>query len=165
MAERALTGRRRLEPAGLRQLPAGRRISVSADVAQLVERKLPKLEVASSNLVVRFMKLRIGIATIWSCLLLASVLAISGSSATAQAETGWKRCGRSSYGGLYIYAKKVDCRKGRQVAQQAGEQLGECINGGCEAAGFHCRAKPNQVEGGNIVCSQGKKRVRFGYGG
>ena len=34
--------------------PPGRRINRHADVAQLVERKLPKLEVAGSTPVVRF---------------------------------------------------------------------------------------------------------------
>lgn len=101
------------------------------------------------------------------CVLAVLVLAASAVAAPASRAGDWKRCGRAVYGGagLPIHASHVGCKKARQVARKAGEQLGDCIESGCQAAGFTCRARPYEIEGGDIVCRRGEQRVKFGYGG
>jgi hypothetical protein len=119
------------------------------------------------------MKLRKGRATGGDggllCVALAAValvVAAVGGPTLAGADNGWERCGRAeAYGGHFVYARDVGCKKARRVARKVGERLGECIEEGCQAADFACRAKPNEIEGGTIVCSRGEQRVRFGYGG
>jgi hypothetical protein len=103
-----------------------------------------------------------------SCAILAAtvLLIIQVGPASAGPNGGWERCGRSAYAaGLFVYAKGVGCKKARRVAREGGENLGECIDSGCQASDFACRAKPNEIEGGTIVCRRGEQRVKFGYGG
>jgi hypothetical protein len=111
------------------------------------------------------MNFRFCAAGIASCLLVALTLIASSAPDSATAANDWKRCGRSTYGGLFIYARGVGCEKARRVANQGGAQLAECIDDGCEISGFRCKAHPNEIEGGTIVCSKELRRVRFSYGG
>jgi hypothetical protein len=99
-------------------------------------------------------------------LVLAMATFVAPSTAERRGDDSWKRCGRAAYaGGLFIFARRVGCLKARRVARKAGEQLSKCVAEGCRASGFTCRDEPNEIEGGNIVCSRKNKRVRFGYGG
>jgi len=113
------------------------------------------------------MRLRIGMAGVAAGFFTAlALVAVPAPDDADAAKNGWQRCGRSIYGGgLFIYAKGVGCEKGRQVANKAGARLGECIDEGCEVLGFRCTARPNEIEGGAIVCVKNDKRIRFNYGG
>lgn len=109
---------------------------------------------------------RSALAAVALSVLLALVLGVSAVAAPADGASDWKQCGRAVFGGgLPIHASHVGCKKARRVARKAGEQLGDCIESGCQAAGFTCRARPNEIEGGDIVCRRDERRVKFGYGG
>ncbi len=103
------------------------------------------------------------------CLVVAGVCALSivllPGSSVARGRQGWKNCGRSSATYLFVYAKNLGCKKARRISKVAGEQLQDCISSGCRAEGFDCSAKSGAVEGGDIVCRQGERAVKFGYGG